>query len=101
MPLQKMVASCMADDNVTHVASTAHQGVLAWRASGRRFLSVAKCSSGVQDGIRGGFLRTFHRRNWGEAKISMSGPADAWFGVGLNAQVMSDSPYTLVVNYLV
>jgi len=28
----------------------------------------------------------------------MSGPADAWFAVGLNAVVMSDSPWTLIVN---
>jgi hypothetical protein len=34
----------------------------------------------------------------GKVTITMSGPADAWFGIGFNATVMSDSPYTLVVN---
>jgi len=30
--------------------------------------------------------------------LNASGPADVWFGIGFNASVMSDSPYTLVVN---
>lgn len=34
----------------------------------------------------------------GQATITLSGPADVWFGVGLNAKLMSDSPYTLLVN---
>jgi hypothetical protein len=34
----------------------------------------------------------------GEATITISGPADKWFAVGWNAVVMSDSPYTIVVN---
>ena len=31
----------------------------------------------------------------GVAKITMSGPAGAWFGVGFNATAMADQPYTL------
>lgn len=34
----------------------------------------------------------------GIATITLSGPSDAWFGVGLSAQLMHDQPYTLVVN---
>ena len=34
----------------------------------------------------------------GEATITLSGPAEGWFAVGFNAQVMSDSPYTLMAN---
>jgi hypothetical protein len=34
----------------------------------------------------------------GDARITLSGPADAWFAVGLDAKVMSDAPYTLVAN---
>jgi len=34
----------------------------------------------------------------GNATITLVGPADAWFAVGLDAQDMSDAPYTLVVN---
>ncbi|VDI62037.1 Hypothetical predicted protein [Mytilus galloprovincialis] len=30
--------------------------------------------------------------------ITLSGPADAWFGVGFNATHMADKPYTLIVN---
>ena len=29
----------------------------------------------------------------GEATITLSGPADAWFAVGLNAKLMADAPY--------
>ena len=31
----------------------------------------------------------------GEATITLSGPADAWFAVGLNAKLMADAPYVL------
>jgi len=34
----------------------------------------------------------------GNATITLSGPADVWFGVGLDAENMADSPYTLIVN---
>lgn len=34
----------------------------------------------------------------GNATLTLSGPADAWFGVGLDAVQMSDQPYTLIVN---
>lgn len=30
--------------------------------------------------------------------ITMSGPSDKWFGVGLNATQMNDQPYTLIAN---
>merc|ERR1712176_1503082 len=30
--------------------------------------------------------------------MTASGPADVWFGIGFNASLMSDSPYTLVIN---
>jgi hypothetical protein len=34
----------------------------------------------------------------GNATITLNGPADAWFGVGFNAQNMADSPYTIYAN---
>lgn len=34
----------------------------------------------------------------GTATITLKGPSNAWFGIGFNAVVMSDSPYTIVVN---
>eukprot|EP00666_Eupelagonemidae_sp_cell4sb_P012591 gene12591-biopygen19681 len=34
----------------------------------------------------------------GEATVTLSGPADAWFGVGLAAGQMTDQPYTLIAN---
>ena len=34
----------------------------------------------------------------GNATITLSGPADVWFGVGINAEAMADMPYTLIVN---
>ena len=34
----------------------------------------------------------------GTATITISGPASGWFGVGLNAKLMTDSPYTIIVN---
>eukprot|EP00939_MAST-03C_sp_MAST-3C-sp1_P001438 g1438.t1 len=33
-----------------------------------------------------------------DVTIEISGPVDAWFGVGFNAQKMADMPYTLIVN---
>jgi hypothetical protein len=32
------------------------------------------------------------------ATITLTGPADVWFGFGFNAVEMSDSPYTFIVN---
>merc|ERR1712060_86943 len=34
----------------------------------------------------------------GQVTITISGPADGWVGVGFNATVMHDMPYTIVVN---
>lgn len=34
----------------------------------------------------------------GVATITVSGPADGWFGVGLDAHLMCDLPYALIVN---
>jgi hypothetical protein len=34
----------------------------------------------------------------GNATLTLTGPADAWFAVGLDAKLMTDMPYTLVVN---
>jgi len=33
----------------------------------------------------------------GNATLTLKGPADVWFGVGLDAQNMADSPYTFIV----
>lgn len=33
----------------------------------------------------------------GLATLELTGPSDVWFGVGLNASLMADQPYTLVV----
>ena len=34
----------------------------------------------------------------GKATLTISGPANSWFGAGFNASAIADSPYTLVVN---
>lgn len=34
----------------------------------------------------------------GDVTIRATGPADRWFAIGMNAQVMADQPYTLIVN---
>eukprot|EP00750_Incisomonas_marina_P031514 INCI8217.1.p1 GENE.INCI8217.1~~INCI8217.1.p1 ORF type:complete len:885 (+),score=119.99 INCI8217.1:128-2782(+) len=39
-----------------------------------------------------------YKRQGGNATITVSGPADKWFGVGFNAVNMHDQPYTLIVN---
>ncbi len=31
------------------------------------------------------------------ATITLSGPADVWFGVGWNAKTMTDQPYAIIV----
>ena len=32
-----------------------------------------------------------------QAKITLTGPSDVWFGVGINAHAMADQPWTIVV----
>lgn len=39
-----------------------------------------------------------NRQEGGIVKISMTGPADKWFGIGFNASFMRDSPYAVIVN---
>jgi len=34
----------------------------------------------------------------GKVIINMTGPADVWFGVGFNAQIMADRPYVVVID---
>jgi len=34
----------------------------------------------------------------GVATITVSGPADVWFGVGLDARLMCDKPYAIIIN---
>lgn len=34
----------------------------------------------------------------GIARINLTGPGDVWFGVGFNAQGMSDRPYAIIVD---
>jgi hypothetical protein len=34
----------------------------------------------------------------GEAIITIAGPSNVWFGIGLDAEAMSDKPYTIVVH---
>ena len=34
----------------------------------------------------------------GEALIELTGPSDVWFGVGINANVMADHPYAIIVS---
>jgi hypothetical protein len=34
----------------------------------------------------------------GTATLTITGPAEGWFGVGINAKMMTDSPYSLIVN---
>lgn len=38
------------------------------------------------------------KRMGGNATITLSGPSDVWFGIGINASNMADSPYTFVCN---
>jgi hypothetical protein len=38
------------------------------------------------------------KKETGTATITLVGPADRWFGVGLGAKIMFDQPYTLIVN---
>ena len=49
-------------------------------------------------GLLPGDISTKHATGGGNATITLSGPAGGWFGVGLGAQNMADSPYTFIVN---
>jgi hypothetical protein len=33
----------------------------------------------------------------GHVTLTLSGPADVWYGLALNASLMADEPYTLIV----
>ena len=72
-----------------------------WAVTFNNFPSSRQCSSSV---ARTGSVRF----NIGttvnvditqtNATITISGPAGGWFGVGFNANAMSNSPYTIIVN---
>ena len=49
-------------------------------------------------GLLPGDISTKHATGGGNATVTLSGPAEGWFGVGLDAQNMADSPYTFIVN---
>jgi len=64
-----------------------------------QFVAIPACGSiKTWDGTMVGDVSEKTTASSGTATITISGPADVWFGVGLNAQKMSDSPYVIYAN---
>jgi len=64
-----------------------------------RFNAIPTCGKTLKwGGAVPGDITSKSTASNGNATITLTGPADVWFGVGLNAQNMADSPYTFVVN---
>jgi len=60
--------------------------------------AVSSCGTQMKwEGLAGGDI-TKKKPDGGLATITVSGPADVWFGIGLNATMMADMPYALIVN---
>ena len=92
--LAKCTKACMADDTCTACSVDCTHG----DPAKCQFVALPKCGSlGHWNGLIVGDV-TAKVKHSGVAKITMTGPADVWFGAGLNAQRMSDAPYTLIVN---
>ena len=73
----------------------------AWTVTFNQFQSTAQCSSSSKRSGNARFdigVSAKVELNSTTAKITLSGPSDAWFGVGFNASQMSDSPYTIRAN---
>ena len=72
-----------------------------WRAAFNRFSSSAQCSTSPNRVGNASFdigVNATVQLNATTATITLSGPADAWFGIGFNALAMADSPYTIRAN---
>ena len=62
--------------------------------------STACCGAGVGGAIRGAahsLVAVQLHLSSSTATITLEGPSDVWFAVGLNASSMRDAPYTIVV----
>lgn len=72
-----------------------------WTTTFNQFQSTKPCStSGVRTGQVSFSVGTTAMVSLSAttATITLTGPADVWFGFGFNAVEMSDSPYTFIVN---
>jgi len=64
-----------------------------------QFSAIPECGPQIKwGGALTGDISSKGTASNGNATITLTGPAAVWFGVGLDAQNMADSPYTLVVN---
>lgn len=64
-------------------------------------LSTACCSGGVSlvgssTGVLKSHLEVSSAKS--EVKLTLTGPAAAWFGIGFGATLMADSPYAIIVD---
>ena len=44
------------------------------------------------------FINLFEKKLLLKATLTISGPADVWFGVGFGASTMNDKPYAIIVD---
>ena len=92
-------SACMADPDCNACSIDCPSGDV---TKACQWQAIPECGKAIKWGANwdeGWIDRDITRKlGGGSAKITLSGPADAWFGVGLDAQIMSDSPYTFIVN---
>ena len=72
-----------------------------WKAAFNRFPSSTQCSTSQSRAGNASFVVGVNvtvELDSTTATITLSGPANAWFGVGFNAHAMADSPYTIRAN---
>lgn len=101
LQVDKNVTLSAASDSIPHGCSVLSDSDGKWTATFNRFTSTKECSTSP---FRSGAV-TFDNGvtakvelNTTTATITLSGPADAWFGIGFNATAMADSPYTIRAN---
>ncbi|KAK3083427.1 hypothetical protein FSP39_022315 [Pinctada imbricata] len=98
--VDKNVSLTSASEGVPTGCSLQQDETGKWSAIFNKFKSSKQCSV---SNVRSGKLSfdigvTAKVELNSEATITLSGPANVWFGVGFNAANMADSPYTIIVN---
>lgn len=100
LKVEKNVTISSSTDAVPH-GCTLQSGTSGWTVTFNRFQSKKPCSSSPQRSGTVTFdngVKATVELNTTTAVITISGPADVWFGIGFNATAMADSPYTIRAN---
>jgi hypothetical protein len=90
--LQACESFCLSSAECNYCSVREYLDNMEWNA-------IPSCGKELKwAGALPGDISTKSTASNGKATITLSGPANVWFGVGLDAQTMADSPYTFIVN---